>query len=264
MRTLRFHYFMELRFSQPVWNHRFTLKCFPRSGWRQEVEDLEVRAAPEAALTYGRDGCGNTYAFGCAVQPHQRFSVAVRGTARTGLAGRGEPVPPHLAARFKYQTPFTLPGPAVTAFHDGLSLSGSNLERAAACMDALHGRFRYVSGTTGILTTAEQALAQGRGVCQDYAHILLSLCRMEGIPCRYIAGLLPGEGESHAWTEIYEDGYWTALDPTHNCLAADGYIQFSAGRDSGGCSINRGIFTGAARQFQTVRAWAGEGEEEPA
>lgn len=264
MRTLRFRYFMELRFSQPVWNHRFTLRCFPRSGRRQAVEDMDVRIDPETALTYGRDALGGVYAYGCAARPHRRFAVTVRGTAHTGLAGSEEACPPHQAARFKYHTPFTRPGPALTAFHDSLSLSGSNLERAESCMNALHSRFRYVSGATGVLTTAEQAMAQGRGVCQDYAHILLSLCRMEGIPCRYIAGLLPGEGESHAWTEIYEDGRWIALDPTHNCPAGEGYIQFSAGRDSAGCSINRGVFNGPARQFQTVQAWAGEGEEEPA
>lgn len=263
MKTLRFHYFMELRFSEPVWGHRFTLRCFPRSGRRQAIEDLETEIAPETPLSGGRDAFENICAYGRILQPHQRFSVTVRGTAHTGLAAGEEAGPDYQAARFKYQTEFTRPGPAVTAFHDGLALSGSGLERAMACMDALHRRFRYVSGATGVLTTAEQAMAQGRGVCQDYAHILLSLCRMEGIPCRYAAGLLPGEGESHAWTEIYEDGLWIALDPTHNCLAGEGYIQFSAGRDSGDCSINRGIFMGHARQFQSVRAWAGEEEEEP-
>ena len=108
---------------------------------------------------------------------------------------------------------------------------------------------------------AEQAMAQGMGVCQDYAHILLSLCRLEGIPCRYAAGLLPGEGESHAWVDIYDGGCWTALDPTHDRRALDGYIRFSTGQDSAACSISRGIFRGFARQEQTIHAWVSEEEE---
>lgn len=263
MKTLRFRYFMELRFSQPVQGHRFTLRCFPRSSRRQTIEDLDVGIFPEESFSSGRDSFGNVCIYGCAARPHQKFSVTVRGTAHTGLAPGEEAGPAYQAARFRYQTDLTRPGPVITAFHRGLTLSGSGLDRAVTCMDALYGCFRYVSGSTGICTTAEQAMAQGRGVCQDYAQILLSLCRLEGIPCRYIAGLLPGEGESHAWTEVYESGQWIALDPTHNCPAKEGYIQFSAGRDSGDCSINRGIFLGQARQFQTVRAWAGEGEEEP-
>jgi len=258
MKTLRFRYFMELRFSEPVREHRFTLKCFPQSNRLQKIREMEVQIIPEESLSHGRDSFGNACIYGFVTQPHQRFSVEVTGLAETGLASSEEAGEAHRTARFKYQTKLTRPGPAITAFHDGLELGGSSLDRAAACMDALYGRFRYVSGSTGIYTTAEQAMAQGIGVCQDYAQILLSLCRMEGIPCRYVAGLLPGEGESHAWTEIYDSGRWVALDPTHNRLAEEGYIQFSAGRDSRDCSINRGVFTGSARQYQTIQAWAKE------
>lgn len=263
MSSLRFRYFMELRFSEPVREHRFTLRCFPQSGRRQTIEDLNIEIIPKESLSQGRDSFGNVCVYGYAVQPHQRFSVEVTGMARTGLAPDEEAGAPHQVSRFKYHTALTRPGPAISAFYSGLPLPvrGSAPERAAACMDALYGRFRYVSGATGVCTTAEQAMAQGAGVCQDYAHILISLCRMDGIPCRYVAGLLPGEGESHAWMEIYHEGRWVALDPTHNRPAGEGYIQFSAGRDSADCSINRGIFLGQARQFQTVRAWAGE--EEP-
>lgn len=296
MKTLRFCYFMELRFSEPVREHRFTLRCFPESGRRQTIEDLCVQIVPQESLSQGRDSCGNVYVYGYAAKPHRHFSVEVSGTAHTGLAPDEEAGASHQAARFKYQTDLTRPGPALSAFWleetrigrkleqmrvernleqtqigrkleqtwTGANLdwtgTGTNLERAAAWMDTLFGRFRYAAGTTGVRTTAEQAMAQGMGVCQDYAHILLSLCRMDGIPCRYVAGLLPGEGESHAWTEIYQEGRWIALDPTHNRLAGEGYIRFCAGRDSADCSINRGVFLGQARQFQTVRVWAGEEE----
>ncbi len=260
MRPLRFRYVMELRFDQPVREHHFTLKCFPRSSQRQTIDGLGVQIIPEGMLSHGEDSFGSACVCGFAAQPHTLFSVEVSGRALTGLAPGEAAGEEYQAARFRYQTDLTRPGPSLLAFHDGLALSGSYLDRAVACMNALYGRFRYVAGTTGISTTAEQAMAGGRGVCQDYAQILLSLCRMEGIPCRYAAGLLPGEGESHAWVDVYHDGRWTALDPTHNCLAGEGYIQFSAGRDSADCAINRGTFLGQARQFQTVRAVVEEEE----
>lgn len=261
MKTLRFRYFMELQFSEPVREHRFTLRCFPQNTQRQKIEDLQVQIMPNESLSKGMDSFGNLCIYGYAVHPHQQFSVEVTGRAHTGLTASEAAGEPYQVALFKYQTNLTRPGPAISSFHAGLHLSGSYMERGVACMNALYERFRYVAGATGICTTAEQAMSQGVGVCQDYAHILLSLCRMEGIPCRYAAGLLPGEGQSHAWTEIYDNGCWMALDPTHNRPAENGYIQFSAGRDSADCSINRGIFSGQARQFQTIRAWAGEEEE---
>lgn len=260
MRPLRFRYTMELHFSQPVREHRFTLRCLPQSGRRQNIRELNLQIMPKESLSNGRDSFGNAYVYGCVAQPHLCFSVEVTGKAETGLAPSEEAGEAYHAARFKYPTALTRPGPAITAFHGRLMLKGSHLERAAACMDALYHRFRYVAGSTGIYTTAEQAMAQGMGVCQDYAHILLSLCRLEGIPCRYVAGLLPGEGESHAWIEVYDRGCWVALDPTHNRLAEEGYIHFSAGRDSGDCPINRGLFLGQARQFQKIHASVEEEE----
>lgn len=100
------------------------------------------------------------------------------------------------------------------------------------------------------LTTAEQAMALGQGVCQDYAHILLSLCRMEQIPCRYAVGMLLGEGLSHAWVEIADGERWYALDPTNRLLVDDQHIKISAGRDYTDCTINQGLFVGRTRQTQ--------------
>lgn len=258
MTPLRFSYAMELSFSQPVAKHHFTLKCFPPSNERQQVAELHFRLIPNAAVAQGQDGFGNATRYGCIAQPHELFQAEIWGRALTGLSSQEAAGEPTQAGRFCYPTPLTCPGAAILAFYNSLTLSGNNLSRALACMDALYGKFRYLPGATGVHTTAEQAFAQGQGVCQDYAHILLALCRLAKIPCRYIAGLLPGEGESHAWVDIYQAGAWVALDPTHNRRAADGYLQFSAGRDSADCSISRGIFIGQASQSQTVRASAEE------
>ena len=95
-------------------------------------------------------------------------------------------------------------------------------------------------------------MALGMGVCQDYSHILLSLCRMERIPARYVVGLLMGEGLSHAWVEVCSGGRWIALDPTNNLVVDDQHIKISSGRDYKDCMINQGLFVGRTTQRQDV------------
>ena len=119
-------------------------------------------------------------------------------------------------------------------------------------MHSLHERLQYVPGSTGVRTTAAEAWQKRTGVCQDYAHILIALCRLDGIPARYAAGLMLGEGASHAWTEVYTDGRWTGLDPTNDCMVTDDYIRIACGRDYGDCAVDRGIFRGNALQTQNV------------
>ena len=89
-------------------------------------------------------------------------------------------------------------------------------------------------------------------MCQDYAHAMLALCRMAGIPCRYVVGMLMGEGQSHAWVEIAQEGFWYGLDPTNDIPVDSQHIKLSHGRDYGDCLINQGLFTGSAAQRQRV------------
>ena len=100
--------------------------------------------------------------------------------------------------------------------------------------------------------TAGEAFALGCGVCQDYAHILIALCRAKGIAARYVAGMIFGEGATHAWVEIYDNGIWHGLDPTQNKRIDDGYIKLAQGRDSRDCQLNRGVFCGTAIQQQNI------------
>ena len=91
-------------------------------------------------------------------------------------------------------------------------------------------------------------------MCQDYAHILLALCRMEHIPARYVAGLMDGEGATHAWCEVWHDGVWYPIDPTHDCPALIGYLSLAHGRDFSDCALDCGVWYGCAEQAQTVAA----------
>ncbi len=119
-------------------------------------------------------------------------------------------------------------------------------------MHRLYQRLSYVQGQTHVGTTAAEAFALSGGVCQDFAHIFTAMCRLAGFPARYVAGMVVGEGATHAWAEVWQDGAWTAYDPTHDCMADDRYIKLSHGRDFIDCSVDRGSFFGAGGQQQTV------------
>ncbi|GAC1310337.1 MAG: transglutaminase family protein [Ktedonobacteraceae bacterium] len=102
----------------------------------------------------------------------------------------------------------------------------------------VHRTLRYSHGTTGIHTTASQALSLGYGVCQDFAHIMLALCRLCGLPARYVSGHLLGEGGTHAWVEVLLSAperpgaaIVQAFDPTNGCETGLHYITVAVGRD---------------------------------
>ncbi len=123
---------------------------------------------------------------------------------------------------------------------------------AVQVMHQLHQSFVYQKCATDVHTSAEEAMAKGAGVCQDYAHIFLSLLRLKGIPARYVTGMLRGEGESHAWVELALGNFWYGLDPTNDCAVAGEHVRIACGRDYGDCRISQGVFFGGARQTQQV------------
>jgi transglutaminase-like putative cysteine protease len=118
----------------------------------------------------------------------------------------------------------------------------------------VHRTFAYRSHVTGVHTRATDALKLRAGVCQDFAHVLLALCRCMQIPARYVSGYFlnrhrrRGEIEaSHAWIEAYIPGYgWAAYDPTHERVTDDHYIKVAVGRDYADIRPVAGTYRGAA------------------
>ena len=110
----------------------------------------------------------------------------------------------------------------------------------------------YQPGVTGTRTPAAMALHLGLGVCQDYAHIMLSLLRCLGIPARYVSGHLLGDGAPHAWVEVFVEParsgrtQFVAYDPTHHRCADRTYVMVATGRDFADVSSTSGVFTGSA------------------
>ena len=255
MKKLQFGYHMKLTFSDYVINHRFSLKCVPHDNDLQKIKNMSVEVYPDNVISEDEDSYGNITLFGYTNELHNSFGFDVNGIAVTGREEYEKADELHKIGIFKYQTPKTKPGLRTLEYYQKLDLKrfDSALDKASAIMEELSNSFQYVQGVTNMATTSEEALTGGSGVCQDYAHIMLSLCRMEGIPCRYVAGMMMGEGLSHAWVEIWNDRKWLGFDPTNYKLVGDEYIKISNGRDSEDCLVNQGIFTGKVTQIQEIK-----------
>ena len=256
--ALGFQYGMELGFDGEAVRHSFTLRCVPTDTMRQRVESLQVSVTPDIQLTRDADGFGNVLLEGTVPGPHGMFSVSVQGTVAVADCD-GAPVPEAAEAGddgmlFRYQTPRTTPGPALKGLTDSIRTDGGNLGIATDAMHLVHSSLIYEKGVTGPGTTAEEAMALGRGVCQDYSQVMISALRTLDVPCRYVVGFTVGEGESHAWVEVLDGGLWYGLDPTGDFPVGRDHIKVSHGRDYEDCRINRGVFFGARESYQRVLA----------
>lgn len=254
MKLWKLKYHLEDDFDVPVRDHAFTLRCFPRETAAQRVLSLKYLVTPETAAERGFDSFGNPLLIGRIAEGHTHFGVDMEAEVQAEDSPEKEPLAEHQLGRFRYSSALTAMGPALTAFYETLPARKNEDVgvRALTLMNAVYAAFRYEPGTTGFDTTAEAAFAQGCGVCQDYAHILLSLLHRDGLLSRYVAGAIPGEGQTHAWVQVYADGLWRGFDPTHNLETGDGYLSFGVGRDAADCPVNRGIFRGNAAQTQSV------------
>lgn len=226
----------------------------PQDTQRQTITDLSIDVDSCEKFMITDDSFKNKKLYGKITEPHSTFAVRISGTAEAGLDIFEEYTDyPFDAILLKAQTDLTKPGEKLMQYHKELGLHGleSAYDKALYIMRTLPDVFSYNPGSTEIHETAENAFTLGKGVCQDYAHIMLSLLRMEHIPARYVVGMMLGEGSSHAWVEALCNGYWYGFDPTNNKLVNDEYIRVSCGRDSSDCSIIRGSFYGYGVQKQS-------------
>jgi transglutaminase-like putative cysteine protease len=135
-------------------------------------------------------------------------------------------------------------------------------ETALVLARAVHERIEYQRGVTGVHSTGAEAWTAGKGVCQDFAHVLIGALRSLGIPARYVSGYLHpkpnaqiGEtvtGESHAWVEWYA-GDWFGYDPTNMLEIGDRHVLVARGRDYTDVSPLRGVYAGPSASSIFVR-----------
>ena len=268
--------------------HIAYLRPLNHAGQMLKKHTFEVSPTP-SSLRHDADVYGNTRSFFALQIPHEVLVVEAHSTVVT------RPSPPVVsrmtwesvrdllayqaggtfdaASEFIFASPYV---PRRKEFADfarkDFAEGATFLEAATALMTRIFKEFTYESQSTQINTPALEALAQRKGVCQDFAHILLACLRTLGLPARYVSGYLlteppPGQEKligsdaSHAWVSIYlpdlpEGQRWVDLDPTNNrwgwFAPGDDYITVATGRDFGDVSPLRGVIHGGASHILTV------------
>jgi transglutaminase-like putative cysteine protease len=227
------------------------------------------------------DAFGNTVTIASLVEPHDEIRAVARGQVETqgrrGLLRAHDTAVPPLA--FTLATRLTAVAPSVESLaaaalgkrHGPELASRESLE---ALMQAVFERVAYVPGATDVHATAQEALEQGEGVCQDMAHVFLACCRARGISARYVSGYVLTDAKhaaSHAWVEGWLPrsrggaGAWLGLDVTHNRLAGPELCRLAVGRDYADASPVRGMHVGGGGEELHVRvAVVGAESEAPA
>ena len=227
MKRYLYNYQTIVEFSEAVPIHAVMLRCQPVSNACQTVEQEHLVVSTDYWLQAGHDAFYNRILFGGATEPHKTFAYV-----STGI--------------FKQPTALTTVKEAVLTTPDNV------IDAAYAICNWLFENIVYQPLCTTVETTAAEVLERRKGVCQDFAHLMIALCRQRGIPARYVNGFLTGEGETHAWVEIFDGYNWLGFDPTHGRCISDGYVKLAHGRDVRDCSVSRGLYTGQAAQQTTI------------
>ena len=123
--------------------------------------------------------------------------------------------------------------------------------------DTLHNSFHYVPGSTSVASPIEHILESGRGVCQDYAHVMIAIARSWGIPARYVSGYLHitgpdgeevQENATHAWVEcLLPELGWVGFDPVNKSVSDERHVRIAVGRDYQDVSPTRGVYRGGGQ-----------------
>lgn len=245
MDNYNIRYSLKISFSQEIHNHFFSLRCLPSTEARQKIGIVRLRLNADY-YAFSDDVFGNHFIYGYKQNPHGMLDLYMETDAVVDWQNYDTDT--RLNTIFKMPTLATAPGRGLDRFYRECEALCAGLntdyEKAVCVMETVHSRMKYEKNVTDIKTTAEEAFSMGRGVCQDYAQIMIAVMRKLGIPARYVAGAMENEPLTHAWVEVYVNNRWYGFDPTNNLLVNNQYIVFSRGRDYKDCLVNKGIFFG--------------------
>lgn len=231
-------------YAEPVSYTVQSLRLTPAPFTGQRIADWHVRVPGCAEPLEFKDGFGNTVQLVTVSAPHRELVIEAGGTVETKdcngvVDGLAKAIPPRV---FLKETAQTQPDAAIRAL--AKSIQGKDaLGKLHALAGAVRDRVEYVAGITDAHTGAAEALADGKGVCQDHAHIFIAAARILGIPARYITGYLLMEDTSggtgpaeahHAWTEAWVESLgWVGFDVANRVCPTDRYVRLAAGLDAG-------------------------------
>jgi transglutaminase-like putative cysteine protease len=251
------------RYQTPATGVIQTLRLTPRNHDGQYVLDWRIDISEDCRLDHHEDAFGNVTQTFAADGPVSELTVRVDGEVDTQdtsgiVRGAIERFPPSLFLR---ETALTRPDPAIADFARGLhdAAGGETLPFLHLLLERLHADIVYQTGRTGPTTTAAEAFALRRGVCQDLAHMFIASARQVGVPGRYVGGYVHrldgvvAQQAGHAWAEAFvPDIGWIGFDPANGLCPTDSHVRVAVGLDYLGAAPVRGTRYGGGSEGLAV------------
>jgi len=249
------------RYDQPAKSTIQHLRLTPRNYDGQHVSHWRIDVDRDCRLRAAEDAYGNVLHRLTAEELHDSISTFVEGEVTTfdtaGVAsGAVERFPTMFYLR---ETPLTVADPEMTdVVHANTARGQTLLDRLHLWMESLHDGMTFDTDATHAATTANNAFALRKGVCQDFAHIFIAGARALGAPARYISGYFlrndtDEQVAGHAWAEAYVDGLgWVGFDPSHCVCPDERYVRLAAAPDYTGAAPIRGARIGGGREEMDV------------
>jgi transglutaminase-like putative cysteine protease len=248
-----------------------TLRLTPRGHDGQFIVNWRIDIDHDCRLASTTDPFGNTVHAFTVDGPLDKLIITAEGEIETQdmtgvLRGQVERFP---ATVFLRETALTASDTAIRDMaNDVATRSADRLDLLHLLMGEIAGRMHFDTARTDSGTSAIEAFSIGKGVCQDFAHVLIAGARHLGIPARYVGGYLFREDgiskqeAGHAWAEALVDGLgWVGFDPANNLSPTDGYIRVAAGLDYLGAAPIRGTRYGGGGESLSVRVSVTEADQ---
>jgi transglutaminase-like putative cysteine protease len=260
----------KLTYSAPVSETVFEARMAPPSTEDPTVLGYLLRTTPAAPLTSYRDGFGNRVDLFNLATPYRELTIHTTSIVRVhrrrfeqGIDSTAWPTPGHLTRDGVDVVDFLEPSPLVDRSErlDAIVASlkpptGTFLDRVNELLHVVAGELAYEQRVTTSRTPLREVLELKKGVCQDFAHLMLGVCRGVGVPARYVSGYInhPGEIATHAWCQLWGGSAfgWFDVDPTRTQFVGDEHVVVAVGRDYSDVPPNRGLWKGRAEESINV------------
>jgi len=269
MSVFKIHHITKYHYEQPIVESVNEIRIFPYQSADQEVlqHDLIITNHPNVHVF--KDYWGNKVGFFNILEPHQDLIVESKLTVRTivdlsslEMSTTGFDILNKEVEESFHLLELTKPDDIesqeqiqkiLESFFNGGQSIKEVIEKSS---QYIFENFTYTKGITNIETTIDEILVHKKGVCQDFAHLLLQILRTMHIPCRYVSGYIcpnkngmRGEGATHAWVDAWVPGIgWCGIDPTNNAWVNNHHVKLAVGRNFYDSSVVKGTYKGSSRQ----------------
>lgn len=284
MAKYRIKHVTRYTYTTPVNDSANQILLYPIADEQQEVKKHEISISHNPPIEVYNDYFGNRVGLFTVVRPHQELNIQ----SEIEVITYPVPLPPDdvfpqqqwedlemMGEQFPYidflaQEAFDASNEVINEVHKLMSNPNTPFEVAQVMSSFVYNSFEYKKGITSVQTKIDEVWNLKVGVCQDFAHILLVMLRMIGIPAQYVSGYicpknndLRGEGATHAWVDAFIPHHgWIGVDPTNDCIVSDRHERLAVGRNFSDCTPVKGTYKGSSEHTLQVYVTIENGTEQ--